>query len=165
MIISSCTGHCAKSRCVGSKQGSPEHTIYVRQRCGWHISLFGESMSGSTSSALFHIKGGFGADTARARFPWSRCRTSFPTGQAGGEAIPSVPWVCISCLPTEFYLEYKSPHTSVRRGSSRHREPSALCKSPLSLALHALSHRWHRVAFHLVTQRTNLGAEKPLCTE
>lgn len=165
MITSSCTGCSAKSVCIGNKQGSPERTVCVRQRCGWHINLFWESMSGSTSLMLFHIKGGFGAGTAGARFPWSRCRTSFPTGQAGGEANPSVPRVGISCLRREFYLEYKSLQLSARCGASHHQEPSTLCKSTLALALHTLSPGWYGFAFHLVTQRANLGTEMSLCTE
>lgn len=45
---------------------------------------------------------------------------------------------------------------------SDHWEPSALCKSPLTLALQALSPLWHRFAFHLVTQKSSLGTES-LC--
>lgn len=55
----------------------------------------------------FHTKGGFDAGTAAgARFPWSCCRTSFPTGQTGGVASLRVPWVGILCLPRELHVEH-----------------------------------------------------------
>lgn len=140
MIIS--PGHGAKSVCAGDYLESPEHTVCVGQRCGWH-RLFGESLSGSTRSTPFHTKGGFGAGITGARFPWSCCRTSFPTGQTGGVANLSVPWgwhlvsaqgiLCGALKPTAFGCVWGNDP----------REPRALCKSSLTPALQALSPWWH----------------------